>query len=153
MIGGAKLHLESNPMPARDAQRAQTSLVCTRTQRPRLRQTCVWASLVEVRVSSGLPQGQGLWMQQIWVWHKPSWRRLPLTPPQTLQNLHRTGKQTLGGQKQNLCTPGPERKEQWPHKRLTQTCLWVSRGLQWRNGSVVVCCRVWGTDFFFFPYF
>ena len=24
--------------------------------------------------------GQGLWMQT-WVWHKPSWRRLPLTPP------------------------------------------------------------------------
>ena len=45
---------------------------------------------VEVRVSSGLPQGQGLWVQQTWVWHKPSWRRLPLTPPQSCQNLHRT---------------------------------------------------------------
>ena len=26
-------------------------------------------------------QGQGLWVQQTWVWHKPSWRSLPLTPP------------------------------------------------------------------------
>ena len=34
MIGGAKLHLESNPIPARDAQRAQANLVHTRTQRP-----------------------------------------------------------------------------------------------------------------------
>ena len=24
-------------------------------------------------------------------------------------------------------TPGPRRKEQWPHKRLCRTCLWVSR--------------------------
>ena len=35
----------------------------------------------EVWVSSGLPQGQGLWVQQTWVWPKPSWRRSPLTPP------------------------------------------------------------------------
>ena len=29
MVGGAKSHLESKPIPARDAQRAQTKLVCT----------------------------------------------------------------------------------------------------------------------------
>ena len=34
MVGGANLHLESNPTPARDAQRAQTYLVHTRTQGP-----------------------------------------------------------------------------------------------------------------------
>ena len=34
MVGGEKLCLESNPIPARDAQRVQTNLVCTRTQRP-----------------------------------------------------------------------------------------------------------------------
>ena len=55
---------------------------------------------MEVRVSRGLLQGQGLWVQQTWVWHKLSWRRLPLTPPQSLQNLHRIGKQTLGGHKE-----------------------------------------------------
>ena len=33
-VGGANSHLESNPIPARDAQRAHTNLVCTRTQRP-----------------------------------------------------------------------------------------------------------------------
>ena len=79
MAGGVKSHLESNPIPARDAQRAQTKLVCTRTQR--LSQNCVSVSPGEVRVSSGLPQGRGLWVQQSWVWHKPSWRRSPLTPP------------------------------------------------------------------------
>ena len=46
----------------------------------RLRQNCVGMSPVEVQASSGLPQGQGLWVPQTWVWHKHSWRRLPLTP-------------------------------------------------------------------------
>ena len=27
----------------------------------------------------------------VWVWHKPSWRRSPLTPPQNHQNVYRTG--------------------------------------------------------------
>ena len=31
------------------------------------------------------------WVQLTWVWHKTSWRRSPLTPPQSCQNLHRTG--------------------------------------------------------------
>ena len=34
MVGGVKSHLESNPIPTRDTQRAQTNLVHTRTQRP-----------------------------------------------------------------------------------------------------------------------
>ena len=38
------------------------------------------------------------------------------------------------------------KSEQWPHKRLTQTCAWVSRSLQWRHGLVVACCRVGGTQ-------
>ena len=54
----------------------------------RLNQNCIWVSPVEVRVSSGLLLG--LWVQQTWVWHKPSWRRSPLTPPLNHQNLHRT---------------------------------------------------------------
>ena len=33
-VGGVNSRLESNPIPARDAQRAQTNLVHTRTQRP-----------------------------------------------------------------------------------------------------------------------
>ena len=41
----------------------------------------VQESLVEVWVGGGLLQGQGLWVKQTWVWHKPSWRRSPFTPP------------------------------------------------------------------------
>ncbi|XP_069409376.1 membrane-spanning 4-domains subfamily A member 7-like isoform X5 [Ovis canadensis] len=41
-------------------------------------------------------------MHQTWVWPKPSWRRSPLTPTQSQQDLDRTWKQTLGGHKQNL---------------------------------------------------
>ena len=54
---------------------------CEHQETPqRLSQNCVSVSPVEVRVSSGLLQGQVLWVQQTWVWHKPSWRRSPLTP-------------------------------------------------------------------------
>ena len=35
LIGGVNSHLESNPIPARDSQRAQTNPVCSRTQGPR----------------------------------------------------------------------------------------------------------------------
>ena len=34
MVGGVNLHLESNPIPVRDAQKAQTNLVHTRNQEP-----------------------------------------------------------------------------------------------------------------------
>ena len=54
------------------------------------------------------------------------------------------GQQTLSGHKENLCAP-EQRKEQWPQKRLKQTCLWVSRGLQQRHGLVVAFFRVRST--------
>ena len=38
----------------------------------RLRQNCVWVSLMAVWVGGALPQGQRPWVQQTWVWHKPS---------------------------------------------------------------------------------
>ena len=61
-------------------------------------------------VGSGLPQGQGLWVQLTWVWHKPSWRRSPLTPPQSCQNLHRTEKQTLWAQQNHMYQDPGERR-------------------------------------------
>jgi len=96
-------------------------------------------SSVEVWVSSGLSQGQGLWMQQTWVWHKPSQRRLPLTPPQSHQNLHRTGETTLGGHKQNLvCTRTQEKGAVTPQEtdpdlpesvQESLAAAWVGGGL------------------------
>ena len=56
------------------------------------------------------------------------------------------GNRLLEGTNRALCTPSPRRKDQWPHKRLTQTCLWVSRSLQGRRGLVVACCGVGGTE-------
>ena len=71
-----------------------------------------------------------------------NWRRSPLTPSELTQDW---GKGRLEGTNRTLCTPGPRRKEQWPHRRLTQTYLWVSRSLRQRHGSAVACCRVGGT--------
>ena len=47
------------------------------------------------------------------------------------------GKQTLEGTNKSLCAPGPRRKEQWPLKTLSQTCLWVFRRLWQRHRSTV----------------
>ena len=44
---------------------------------------------------------------------------------------------TLGGQRKILCAPEPRRNEQWPHKRLSQTCLWQSSSLPQRYVSKV----------------
>ena len=52
----------------------------------------------------------------------------------------------MEGTNKTLCASGPMRKEQWPYKRLTQTCLWVSRSIQQRRGLVVACCRVRSTE-------
>ena len=41
-------------------------------------------------------------MHLTWVWHKPSWRKLPLTPLESPRTYIGLGKQTLGGHKQNL---------------------------------------------------
>ena len=102
---------------------------------------------MEVQVSTGLLQGQGLWVQQTWVWHKPSRRRSPLTPLIALPELTQDwGNRLLEGTNKSLCALGPRRKEQWPHKRLTQTCLWVSSSLWQRCGSAVVWVRVGDTE-------
>ena len=52
-------------------------------------------------------------------------------------------KQILGEHKQNLVFP--RRQEQWPHVRLSQTCLWVLRSLRRRHGLTLAYCRVRGT--------
>ena len=56
-------------MPTRDARRAETKLyVHQDPETPQtLSQNCVSVSPAEVQVICGLPQGQGLWVQEIWV--------------------------------------------------------------------------------------
>ena len=73
MVGGAKSRLESNPIPARDAQRAQKKFCAHQNPETPQRLTepdlplRVLVSPAEARISSGLLQGQGLWLQQTWI--------------------------------------------------------------------------------------
>ena len=69
-----------------------------------------------------------------------------------LQNFHRTGETDSWKAQTTLSAPGPRRKEQWPHKRLIQTCLWVSRSLRQRPsrwwsatglGALSVAAHAW----------
>ena len=59
----------------------------------------------------------------------------------------RLGNRLLEGTNKTLCAPGPRRKELWPHKRPSQTCLWGSRSLQQRHGLTVACHGVRGTEY------
>ena len=98
----------------------------------RLSQNCVCMSPVKVQVSSGLPQGNRHWVHQIWVCHKSSWRRLPLTPPETCQNWHRTGETDSWRAQTEPCVlqdPGErssDDKSDW--LRLACECPGVSGG-------------------------
>ena len=69
MVGGTKSHLESNPIPSRDAQKAQTK-PCAHQDPGTPQETepelflSVWMS--PAWVSCSLLWGQGLWLQQTW---------------------------------------------------------------------------------------
>ena len=75
----------------------------------RLSQNCVRVSPEETRVSSGLRQGQGLWVQQTWVKHKPSWRRSPLTHHRAARTYRGLGNRLLEGTNRTLCTRTQEK--------------------------------------------
>ena len=110
-VGGAHLHLESNPIPTRDTQTAQANLMCTRTQGPhsdwgrtvfeRLLWRCVSAvdchgdrgpgcsrlgygiSPLRVSLVAQLVKNP-LTMEETWVWSwvgKTPWRRKSLPTP------------------------------------------------------------------------
>ena len=64
--------------------------------------------------------------QRIWLWRPVGFDYRTSTGQ---------GNRLWEGTNKPLCTPGPRRKEQWFHKRLSQACLWVSRSLWKRHGS------------------
>ena len=205
-VGEGKSYLESNPTPTRNTQKAQTKLVYTRTQRLYrgwVRQSfeCLsvsWGGMVyQWHTVSGCSRPG-----PCTVYHKPSWKRSSLAPPQscqaddpqTAEQLYQRNsctakkvlgpttdfptwgskkgtensqgiwlwspvgfdyristvvvKQTLGRHKQNLVHTRSQKKEQCPHKRLSQTCLLVSSSLWgWSGGGFTVAyCRVRGTE-------
>ena len=148
MVGGGKIPVRIKPHTHQ--RRLEVSSKPRAHQDPetpqRMRQSCVWVSPVQGRVSSGLPQGQGLQVQQTWVWHKPSWRRLPLTHHRATRTYTGLGKQTLGGHKQNPgCIRTQEKGAVTPREtaRLAQESpveAWVGGGpLQGRGHWVQQC--------------
>ena len=152
MVGGAKLHLESNPIPARDAQRAQTKSCAHQETPQRLSQTCLWVFeclLWRYRSAVACCRGRGSGFSRAGCGISPLGGGRQHRAPRThtgLGNLTRTHTGLLDSTNKTLRVPGPRRKEQWTHKRLTQTCLWVSKSLRWRRWSAVACCRVGGTE-------
>ena len=94
-VGGEKSHLESSAMPARDARRALTNLVRTRTQRPRRDGART--------VSECLLRGYGFAVACC----------RGREPPELTQAW---GNRLLKGTIKTLCAPGPRRKEQTPQE-------------------------------------
>ena len=88
MVGGVKSCLESNPIPTRNARRAQTK-PCAHQEPGTPQETkpdlplSVQASSAEAWASSGLLRGRGSGSGSLarhGVRHKSSWRRWPLAP-------------------------------------------------------------------------
>ena len=144
MVREVKACLESNPIPARGSRRAQKNPVHTRTQRPHrdwartVFECLLWRYGSAVDCCRG--RGSGC--------SRPGYGTSPLggghhyptrEPPELTQD---SGNRLLEGTSKTLCVPGPKRKEQWPQKRLTQTCPWVSRSLRRRRRLAVACCRL-----------
>ena len=55
--------------------------------------------------------------------------------------IPQTGQRLLEGTNKTLCAPGLRKKSNDPHKRLSQTPLWVFECLLWRHRSAVTCHR------------
>ena len=146
MVGGVKSHLESNSIPPRDAQRAQTYLGRTRTQTSHKD----WARTVECllwRYRSAVDccrnRGSG--------YSRPGYGISPHggSSHHPHHRAARTYTGLLEDTNRTLCAQGPRRKKQRHHKRLTQICPEVSsRGVgQWWTagglGSLSVAVHAW----------
>ena len=144
MVGGAKLQFKPNPIPTRHSEGSNKTCVhqdpeppqrhTNRRIIPNIFSHC-WESS---RTHNRFPN-LGIWQRD---WEPPrefdsggQWDLI-------IELTQHWGNRLLEGTNKTLCTPGPRRKEQWPHKRLSQTCPWVSRSLQQRRGSVVAGCKV-----------
>ena len=63
------------------------------------------------------------------------------------QNFHRTGERDSWRAQTKTCADQDPGKRSSDHKRLSQTCLWVSRRLRQRHRSTVVCRGVRDTEY------
>ena len=114
MVGGVELHLESNPVPTRDARKAQTTLACTRTQRPHrdrarpafecLSVSCRGTGQQWSAAGAGALGAADLGMAYALL------EEVTINPTQSHQTYPALGKQTLRGHKKDLvCTRTPEK--------------------------------------------
>ena len=126
-------------------RRLKQNLVGTR--RPhRLSHICLWVfECLLWRYGSAVACCRGrVLVQQTWVWHKHSWKRLSLTHHRLARTYTRLGKQTLGGHKQNILHPRTYEKEAVTPKETNPDLPGGSRSLQCKLGLAVACCRVKG---------
>ena len=107
MVGGTKSCLESNPIPTRDTQRAQTNLVCTRTQGPHRDCARTVFECLLWRYGSAVDccRGRGSGCSRLGCGISP----LRGGAARIYTGL---GNRLLEGTNKTLCAPGPRRKEQ-----------------------------------------
>ena len=96
-------------------------------------------------------RGQGLWMQT-WVWHKPSWRRSPLTHQRAARTYTGLGNRLLVGTNRTLCTRTQEKGAVSPQETdpdLTVSVqespweAWVGGGLLQGLGALSIAVHAW----------
>ena len=119
MVGRVKLCLETNPVPARDAQRNQTKLVCTRTQRTHRDWSRIVVECLLWRYRSAMDCCRG----RDSGYSRPAYDISPLGGGHHEPHHRATrtytglGKQTLGQQKQKLmCTRTQEKRTVTPQE-------------------------------------
>ena len=106
----------------------------------------LWIWLFHIPLISALPQGHELWDQQTWVWHKPSYGRSPLAPPQSRQNLHRTGEtDSWGAQTKPVCNRTQEKGAATPQETDPDSPMSVQESLgdAWVSGGLLQDRRHW----------
>ena len=110
---------------------------------------------MEVQVSSGQPQGQGLRVQQNWAWRKPSWGRSPLIHHRAARTYAGLGNSALlEGTNRTLCTRTQEKGEVTPQNtdpdlpvRVQESLvdMWVDNGLLQAQGHRIQhSWELWG---------
>ena len=136
MVGGAKSHLESNTIPARDAQRGLKQTLCApglKDPTETKRELCLSVSCRRTGqqwTDAGAGALGAVDLGMAWALLEEVAINPIIEPPELTQVW---GNRLLEGTNNTLGAAGPRRKEQWPHKRLTHTSPWVSRSLQWRR--------------------
>ena len=94
---------------------------------------------------SGRMQGQRLWVQQTWVWRKPSWRRLPLTHHRAARTHTGLGSELLAVTNRASCTRTKEKGAVTPQETDPDLAVSVqeSPAEAWVS---MACCRPGGTE-------